>query len=251
MDDHADTDTELFCNKVTIPIEPVINEILSGIFNHVSFPDMPDVPLILERQSIMREIISDKFKTQFKPDVYAIMVLLFMYQRNPDILFMFDTWEDVSNELAFDISRDLSGNPIQTGKLQCLCGCKIGNVFRIHSNNQYAIMGRVCIRKSSIYNQSELNKIERINCTICRKNCPRPEPYDLTQDICKRCSGKQRCVDCNLVIPKNEINIRCKPCYFNKKAVRQYARRHSEGLCLKCNKSIEPKYIYCYKCNLG
>ena len=250
MDDNADTDIELFSNKVTIPIEPVINKILSGIFNQVSFPDTPDVPLILERQTIMREIISDKFGTHFKPDVYAIMVLLFMYQLNPDMLFMFDTWEDVSDKLAFDISMDVSGNPTQELKLQCLCGCKIDKVFKIHSNDQYAIMGRICILKSSIYNQSELNKIERITCTIFRKNCPRPKPYDLSQDVCKRCLDKQHCVDCNQVIPKNEINIRCKPCYFNKKAVRQYAQRHSKGLCLKCSKPIETKYTYCYKCNL-
>lgn len=226
------SDFNLTTNKVTIPIRRVITRFNKGDFDDLDFPIFPDLDDMLQSQHLMRKRINTFFNTLSQPNMYGIILLLLFYKINPTLCSTLETWEKFSEQVRFNIPMYGVQYPNMKDKLFCLCGHPISEVFVISQEGRYAIMGCVCIQKSSIYNQHEMEKILRVDCSECGKNCPRPKPYDLTQDICKRCINKQNknkpirpieptvvksqeCIDCKKSIPKNKYRPRCISCYLN------------------------------------
>lgn len=180
-----------FINHVTFSFNQVIPILNNGDFDDVSFSTVNNLVDILVCNKALRTKIFKIFKTTYKPDVYAIMILLLLYKNNPVLTNSFTCWTDATDQLIFDIDKTRVIALSKKSRLQCLCGCKITKVYKIRYGVHYSIMGRVCIYKTNVTNEEELYFIERINCSLCDRNRPRPIPYDFTQDICKRCLNKQ------------------------------------------------------------
>jgi hypothetical protein len=178
-------------NKVSIPIRKVIQKFNKGYFDDLFFSTCGGIDDMLDKQDQFRRRINKYFNTNSQPNMYGIILLLLFYKIDPTLCSTFTTWERFAEQLRFEIPLYGVKYPNREGELKCLCGHLIDEVFVVSQNGMYAIMGSTCINKSNIYNQQELEKITRLICDDCGKDCPRPKPYDLTQDICKRCINKK------------------------------------------------------------
>ena len=178
-------------NKVSIPIRRVINIFNKGYFDDLFFSTSGDIDDMIYIQDQMRRRINKYFYTKSQPNMYGIILLLLFYKIDPTLCSTFTSWERFAEQLRFEIPLYGVKYPTKEDELECLCGHPIDEVFVIRQDGKYAMMGSTCIKKSNIYNQQEMEKIIRVICDDCGKDCPRPKPYDLTQDICKRCTTKK------------------------------------------------------------
>lgn len=242
---HTPNEFNLTDNKVSIPICRVIKVFNNGYFDDLFFSTSGDIDDMLDKQDQFRRRINKYFNTNSQPNMYGIILLLLFYKINPTLCSTFTTWEQFAKQIRFEIPLYGVEYPNREDELKCLCGHHIKEVFVIKQEGNYAIMGDTCINKSNIYNQQEMEKITRLICDDCGKNCPRPKPYDLTKDICKRCINKknkkniyktvscvakptpistieptntvaktQNCLGCNKSIEKNKYRPRCIRCYI-------------------------------------
>jgi hypothetical protein len=240
-------------NKVSIPIRKVIQKFNKGYFDDLFFSKSGDIDDMLDKQDQFRRRINKYFNTNSQPNMYGIILLLLFYKIDPTLCSTFTTWERFAEQLRFEIPIYGVKYPNMEDTLKCLCGHLIDEVFVIRQEGNYAIMGSVCINKSNIYNQQELEKITRLICDDCGKDCPRPKPYNLTQDICKRCINKKN--------KKN--NYKTKSCVAKPTPIPiptieptnpvadEVLRSKKTQECLGCKKSIEknkyrPRCISCY-----
>ena len=230
-------DFNLTDNKVSISIRRVIHMFNRGYFDDLFFSTSGEIDDMIYKQDQMRRRINKYFYTNSQPNMYGIILLLLFYKIDPTLCSSFTTWERFAEQLRFEIPIYGVKFPTKEDELKCLCGHPIDEVFVIRQEGNYAIMGSVCIKKSNIYNQQEMEKILRVICDDCGKDCPRPKPYDLTKDICTRCTNKknkknnyiaslkspfestesvkktQECLGCKKSIPKLKYKPRCVSCY--------------------------------------
>lgn len=178
-------------NEVTLKFNHVLLILNNEDFDDLDFSESGDLDDMLLRNEAMRNRIFIIFETNYKPDVYAVIILLLLYKINPSLANSFTCWNQASEHLIFNFNKNKLRQTASQYELKCLCGCKITEVFKIQQDKYYSIVGNICIQKTSLYNQQELYYILRVNCSICYRNCPRPPPFDFTKEICKRCLNKQ------------------------------------------------------------
>lgn len=236
------TELVLTSNKVSFSFDFVMEQINNGDFDECDFLTFPDLDGMLSTHDDMRSRITQIFKTKSQPDTYAITLLILFYKINPVECNTIKSWEEFSNKPRFNFFQCGVHYPNKEDELKCLCGHFIQEVFIVEQGGFYCIMGDTCITKSSIYNSEEMKRIERVDCDDCGKNRPRPKPYDLTQDICKRCVNKrnkynippnepndiqssQNCLGCRKTIPENRYRPRCIKCYIKTQNVPYVERR--------------------------
>lgn len=254
----ATNEFNLTDNKVSFPIRKVIQIFNKGYFDDLFFSTSGEIYDMLDKQDQFRRRINKYFNTNSQPNMYGIILLLLFYKIDPTLCSTFTTWERFAEQLRFEIPLYGVKYPNMEDTLKCLCGHLIDEVFVVSQNGMYAIMGSTCINKSNIYNQQELEKILRVICDDCGKDCPRPKPYDLTQDICKRCINKKNKKNNYRASLKSpfKTNFVAKPTPTpiiepTKSVANEVLRSKDTQECLGCKKLIEknkyrPRCISCY-----
>jgi len=250
--------TFLSDNAVSFSYTYSVNILNSEYFEDIEFAKTPNIDEMLDRNAEIRKGITAKFNTKKMPDMYALILLLLFLKIYSEECHQITTWEQFSNILRFNIVKYGVTYPTKDDELACLCGHYIEEVFVIEQGGYFTPLGSTCIQKSSIYNYNELNKILRVDCDFCLKNLPRPKPYDLTEDICKRCITKrnkrnvkytypiqiptpiqipipiipnnqpttvvvsQKCIGCYMSIDTNPYKPKCKPCWWKTEGQKKY-----------------------------
>lgn len=212
---------ESIINRTILTLAEIHEKIVDdSLAEFICFPQSPDLTLCLDYSTKLRTVAFNLFPKIPKkipyPDIYALAFTLLLYSSNIDLYnkceSMNDIWHQLNDpSISYVVTDDVEYRD-EDAKLTCICSHDIETVFMCSANNNFFILGSVCINKSEIISLKEqLKELSKVICEICEV---KRRPANINIAICVPCSKKIKCKFCrHFKKPSKKNSELCTPCY--------------------------------------